>query len=713
MIKVLARARIRKCLRLYSTSIPDAPGDFGKEKVPRKLSKSILRDQIPAIPNKLEFLVKNAPNVDKEYSEKQRQTYFERVKDISIMMDRIVQSNNSTPKEVELKYPVSESSIEEIIGIINSLSSNEYHQYLSQNSAERRDLLSPGSLAVCFPDKRSTPMLENLICHISSKLGFNHLALNGRAYTSLWGTLARLTSSLKEDSEVDHFDVVFCHANNNHPNKDKSNHELFLQVIAEYLNNGKPTVITIPEFDTILNDNEFDEDILNTVIEEWNRKSDSKILLVGLEHETPSFTQLIVDVELKQHDVEKLESQLCKDKRISIFLQNFEEAHAWYHPLRSSASPEKAKCFPIFSEELLDGEDISKLCALNNNLWDKQTAAALDFDGSLGPFEKYYNKPHKQSNSKKTEIPRIEDLNKHESALYRCIQKAEDLSTDFSDIGALDSVIARLNKLVMLPLMRPDLFSKGLLKQNTSGVLLFGPPGTGKTLLARAIAAKCGANFLYVKLSDLLDMYVGESEKMVVALFSLAKKISPCIVFVDEIDSLLAARQKSSSSNVKNDVTNAFMSEWDGLSTNNNRLTVLGATNRPFALDDAVLRRMPQRILIDLPDVAARQSILKVLLKEESLDGISIQELAKRTEMFSGSDLKNLCYSAALESAQDIANSNDHSSERVIKPSHFESAFLTSSPSMSEDMSSLRELREWNKKFGGNHATYKQQKLGF
>ncbi|KAJ1558034.1 hypothetical protein HK405_014551, partial [Cladochytrium tenue] len=170
-----------------------------------------------------------------------------------------------------------------------------------------------------------------------------------------------------------------------------------------------------------------------------------------------------------------------------------------------------------------------------------------------------------------------------------------------------------------------------------------------------AVARASGARFLSVALSDIFDKYVGEGEKNVRAMFSLARKLAPCVVFLDEVDALFGARRGGDGlHSSKREIINEFMSEWDGLAGGNRGVVVMGATNRPFDLDDAILRRMPRRVLIDLPDEAARLKILEAHLRDENLaPDVSLEGLARRTPFFSGSDLKNLCISAALASVKE------------------------------------------------------------
>ncbi|MQL80133.1 hypothetical protein Taro_012578, partial [Colocasia esculenta] len=244
----------------------------------------------------------------------------------------------------------------------------------------------------------------------------------------------------------------------------------------------------------------------------------------------------------------------------------------------------------------------------------------------------------------------------YESNFISAVVPPEEIGVKFDDIGALENVKSTLNELVILPMRRPELFSHGNLLRPCKGILLFGPPGTGKTLLAKALATEAGANFISITGSTLTSKWFGDAEKLTKALFSFASRLAPVIIFVDEVDSLLGARGGAFEHEATRRMRNEFMAAWDGLrSKDSQRILILGATNRPFDLDDAVIRRLPRRIYVELPDAENRLKILKIFLSRENLDpSFGLEELANATEGYSGSDLKNLSIAAAYRPVQEL-----------------------------------------------------------
>ncbi|KAF2708349.1 AAA-domain-containing protein [Pleomassaria siparia CBS 279.74] len=236
----------------------------------------------------------------------------------------------------------------------------------------------------------------------------------------------------------------------------------------------------------------------------------------------------------------------------------------------------------------------------------------------------------------------------YEKRLMPGIANPDQIKTTFDQVHVPKETVEAIRSLTSLSLLRPDAFDYGVLAtEKISGALLYGPPGTGKTMLAKATAKESGSTVLEVSGSSIMDKYVGEGEKNVSAIFSLARKLSPCIVFIDEADAILASRNSGRERTSHRDILNQFLKEWDGL--NDLSVFVMVATNRPFDLDDAVIRRLPRRLLVDLPTQEDRREILKIHLKGEQLDeSVDLEDLSKRTPLYSGSDLKNVAVSAAL-----------------------------------------------------------------
>lgn len=332
--------------------------------------------------------------------------------------------------------------------------------------------------------------------------------------------------------------------------------------------------------------------------------------------------------------------------------------------------------------------------------------------------------------------------NSHEKKLLHGVINPDKISTAFADVHAEPQTIDALKMLTTLSLRRPDAFKYGVLaKDKLNGVLLYGPPGTGKTLLAKAVAHESGATMLEVSGSDVYDMYVGEGEKNVRAVFSLAKKLAPCVVFIDEADAIFASRGSGTNRNSHRELINQFLREWDGMTETSAFIMV--ATNRPFDLDDAALRRLPRRLLVDLPNEKDREAILRIHLKDETLAAdVDISKLANRTPLYSGSDLKNLAVAAALtavreeteeaqryesaRAAQDSSSTEgtDNGEEKLLVPfkyperrtltsKHFEQAMEEISASVNEDMSSLGAIKKFDEKYGDRRGRRKKTSLGF
>ena len=275
-------------------------------------------------------------------------------------------------------------------------------------------------------------------------------------------------------------------------------------------------------------------------------------------------------------------------------------------------------------------------------------------------------------------------LSVEEEAVAGDIINPDDIKDRFEMVGGLTSSKQILLERVIWPFCRPELFRNISGSLHPSGILLYGPPGTGKTLLARALAKELNGYFLDVKLERLFSKWVGESEKLAAAVFSLAEKLQPCVIFIDEVDSILSSRDVSDSP-VYNHAKSIFMTKWDGIHQNDScKILVIGTTNRPHALDDAVLRRFPIRVEVGYPDVTARQEIFKIHLgdafRQQDDAAELLDRLASLTVGYSGSDIKELCKAARLMPIREFMQSKDanklHGSapSPILRLEHFKEA---------------------------------------
>ena len=218
----------------------------------------------------------------------------------------------------------------------------------------------------------------------------------------------------------------------------------------------------------------------------------------------------------------------------------------------------------------------------------------------------------------------------------------------FDDIAGQELAKQALQEIVILPSLRPELFTG--LRAPARGLLLFGPPGNGKTMLAKAVAAESNATFFNISAASLTSKYVGEGEKLVRALFAVARELQPSIIFIDEVDSLLRERREGEH-DASRRLKTEFLIEFDGVqSAGDDRVLVMGATNRPQELDEAVLRRFIKRVYVSLPNEETRLLLLKNLLCKQGspLTQKELAQLARLTDGYSGSDLTALAKDAAL-----------------------------------------------------------------
>ncbi|KDO20863.1 hypothetical protein SPRG_14094 [Saprolegnia parasitica CBS 223.65] len=272
----------------------------------------------------------------------------------------------------------------------------------------------------------------------------------------------------------------------------------------------------------------------------------------------------------------------------------------------------------------------------------------------------------------------------------------------WDDIAGLSFAKQTLQEAIVLPTLRPDLFT-GLCSP-PKGALLFGPPGTGKTMLAKAIATEAKATFFSITASTLTSKWMGEGEKLVRALFEMARELQPSVIFMDEIDAVLSARAGASEHEASRRLKNQFLVQMDGVASRSvDRVLVLGATNLPFELDEALLRRLEKRIYVPLPDPPAREALLLHALKPHAcaLTSRDIERIVRETNGFSGSDVRTLCKEAAMGPLRSVGARLAHISKDELRPiamSDFTAALNRVRPSVSE--ATLGRFDAWNDAHG-------------
>ncbi|KAI3814966.1 hypothetical protein L1987_14615 [Smallanthus sonchifolius] len=284
----------------------------------------------------------------------------------------------------------------------------------------------------------------------------------------------------------------------------------------------------------------------------------------------------------------------------------------------------------------------------------------------------------------------------------------------FDDVAGLSEAKRLLEEAVVLPLLMPDYFQG--IRRPWKGVLMFGPPGTGKTLLAKAVATECGTTFFNVSSASLASKWRGESERMVRCLFDLARSYAPSTIFIDEIDSLCTSRGASGEHESSRRVKSEVLVQVDGVNnTGTNEdgsrkiVMVLAATNFPWDIDEALRRRLEKRIYIPLPNFESRRELIKINLRTvEVAADVDIDEVARRTEGYSGDDLTNVCRDASLngmrrkiagKTREEIKNmSKEDISKDPIAMCDFEEAITKVQPSVSA--ADIERHEKWFAEFG-------------
>jgi SpoVK/Ycf46/Vps4 family AAA+-type ATPase len=275
-------------------------------------------------------------------------------------------------------------------------------------------------------------------------------------------------------------------------------------------------------------------------------------------------------------------------------------------------------------------------------------------------------------------------------------QPAFDLESSavrLADVAGMVEVKKRLQAAFLAPMNNPEL-RKLYGKSLRGGLLLYGPPGCGKTFIARAIAGELGAQFIAIGLNDVLDMWIGSSERNLHEVFSTARKASPCVIFLDEIDALGHKRSQLRNSAMRGAV-NQLLTELDGVRESNDGVFVLAATNHPWDVDGALRRpgRFDRTLLVLPPDTPAREGVLRYHLRERPVAGIDIKALAKRTHGYSGADLAHICETAAERALLDSVSTGK---ARMIEMRDMVAALEEIKPSIGSWLNTARNVVEFS-----------------
>ncbi|XP_028141955.1 fidgetin-like protein 1 [Diabrotica virgifera virgifera] len=414
------------------------------------------------------------------------------------------------------------------------------------------------------------------------------------------------------------------------------------------------------------------------------------------------------------------QNKSCKPAQNPEFLNQSNKNKQIFYPNKKSYIEEKTKSNDNMSSlassfktarEELQIQNIQKYGTASNTVQSNSLAQKKRVGNRRGISNKFISPLRSNSGShedikpKEVEEPVDERLKNIEPKMVELI-KSEIMDCNanlhWDDIAGLSFAKTAIQEAVVWPLLRPDIFTG--LRRPPKGILLFGPPGTGKTLIGKCVASQSKSTFFSISASSLTSKWIGDGEKMVRALFAVARVHQPAVIFIDEVDSLLCQRsdtEHESSRRIKTE----FLVQLDGATTDNEeKILLIGATNRPQELDEAARRRFVKRLYIPLPEYEARLQLIQKLIKNENhqLTFENFEKVAKLSDGYSGADIKSLCSEASLGPIRSIDMSMiEHIQANEVRPllmEDFEKSLNRVRSSVSPK--DLEHYLIWNKTYG-------------